>query len=284
MYTLFRLTNDYAFKRVFEDKEVTALFLSDLLKMPVEMFGEITVENPIILGEGIDLKISILDISLTLKTGEKINIEMQVSRDRVLIQRLLTQAGKLLSLQVPKGKSEQTYNQMKKTIIVAILVESHFGENSAYHKMFQLYDVKNSLFMTDLLEFHFLELDRINNFDEKEPVYEWCKAFSLSHDEDEEGLKELSKKSKNIAKAVRKLEAISKSKAERDMYDSRERALIQARDNLILAQEEAKSEGIKQGIIEVAISLLDILDDEMIANKCKISLMEVQKIRKENSL
>jgi len=47
---------------------------------------------------------------------------------------------------------------------------------------------------------------------------------------------------------------------------------------------EGIKEGIEQGklegIIEVANSLLDILDDEMIAEKCKLSLEQVRHIRK----
>jgi len=271
MYRLFRLTNDYAFKRVFEDEEVAAAFLSDLLNLPIELFDEIKIVNPILLGETIDLKVSILDISLKLKTGEVINIEMQVARDRVIVQRLLCQAGKLMANQIPKGKSEPTYNKLKKTIIVAILVENHFNENTAYHKTYKLYDKKNESTMTDLLEFHILELNRVENLPVEEPVYEWCKAFNLSHEQDEEGLKELSKKSQKVAKAVQKLESISRSERERQLYDSRERALMQTRDNLVLAQEETKIESIK--------NLLDLLDDEILAERFGFSVEEVKNIR-----
>ncbi|ONI37807.1 hypothetical protein AN639_09365 [Candidatus Epulonipiscium fishelsonii] len=44
--------------------------------------------------------------------------------------------------------------------------------------------------------------------------------------------------------------------------------------------KQGKEEGLKEKTIEIAISLLDILDDETIALKTKLSLKEIQKLRK----
>ena len=93
-----------------------------------------------------------------------------------------------------------------------------------------------------------------------------------------------------IKKAVEKLEILSGDKETIELYKLRKEALEEGNRLLNTARIEGKDEGIKEGIkegqvtarIEVAISLLDVLDDEMIAKKCNLSLEDVQKIRKEN--
>jgi predicted transposase/invertase (TIGR01784 family) len=47
--------------------------------------------------------------------------------------------------------------------------------------------------------------------------------------------------------------------------------------------EKGKAEGIKKRNIEIAKSLLDVLDDETIAKKTTLSLKEVKKLRVANS-
>lgn len=46
--------------------------------------------------------------------------------------------------------------------------------------------------------------------------------------------------------------------------------------------EEGREAGIKEGIKEVAIKLLDILDDKTISEKTGLDIEIVKKLRKEN--
>lgn len=48
-------------------------------------------------------------------------------------------------------------------------------------------------------------------------------------------------------------------------------------------EEKGKEEGIKESKKEIAIKLLDILDDETIAEKTGLDIEEVKRLREENS-
>ena len=48
-------------------------------------------------------------------------------------------------------------------------------------------------------------------------------------------------------------------------------------------REEGRLEGIREGIKEVAINLLDLLDDETIALKTGLTVEEIYRLRKESS-
>ena len=283
---LLKLTNDYVFKRVFgeaDDTEIVAGFLSDVLGLAQEEFDEIAVENPIIPGDSIDLKTSILDLRLKMKSGEMINVEMQVARDVSLVERLLCQAGKLITSQIPKGI--HGYQQLKRTIVIAILNNNHFNDSSAYHKIYRLYDQKNHSTMTDLLEFHMLELNKVPQEGDNQPVYDWCKAFIFSREEDVEALEQLKSEAPKLEKALGKLKVLSRDTQAQEAYDNRERAIKQFESNLIAERILGKAEGIAEGIMKTAKKLLEIgLSVEQVVEGTGLSVPEVEKIQAEIKL
>lgn len=86
------LSNDYAFKRIFsneENKDILSSLLSVILKIPVKDIQDLQIENTLIGNTYIYEKTGILDIKLTLSSGEKINVEMQKSWQADYINRVL---------------------------------------------------------------------------------------------------------------------------------------------------------------------------------------------------
>ena len=84
----------------------------------------------------------------------------------------------------------------------------------------------------------------------------------------------MAKTNDNIDKAFEILENISLSKEERALYLSREMAIHDEATKL----DEAK----KEGKLEVAKNLLDILDDETISIKTGIDIDKIRELRRLN--
>ena len=63
----YRLTNDYMFRAVMQkNKNVLKHLICALLSMPMDKVKDLTVQNPIALGQEIDSKTCILDINILL--------------------------------------------------------------------------------------------------------------------------------------------------------------------------------------------------------------------------
>lgn len=72
-----RLTNNYAFQKIFKNKDIVKGFLMALLHLKEKQIKDIEIVDPITSGEESREKEGILDIKLTLNGNRKINIEMQ---------------------------------------------------------------------------------------------------------------------------------------------------------------------------------------------------------------
>lgn len=84
-----------------------------------------------------------------------------------------------------------------------------------------------------------------------------------------------------IEKAEKKLEYLSSDKETLSIYWQRERSLHERANMINTAEERGFNKGVEQGKKEVAISLLDVLDDETIAAKTGLDLDTVRKLRED---
>ena len=74
-----KATNDYMFRAVLQSNEKALKgLLSALLAISIEEMVEVTILNPIQLGDAIDEKTIVLDLNVLLNNGKIINLEMQV--------------------------------------------------------------------------------------------------------------------------------------------------------------------------------------------------------------
>lgn len=83
---LLSLTNDYVFRKIFGQENLSALaeFLADVLDMTVDDLGKLLVDDPHMHRDRKDGKSNVLDIRVQTKSGEIINIEVQVNPERGL--------------------------------------------------------------------------------------------------------------------------------------------------------------------------------------------------------
>lgn len=86
----YSLRNDYMFHAVLQESEQALRGLvSALIGVDPDGIRSCTIENPIILGEHIDEKTTILDVKLLLNDAERINVEVQVEKEGIWTDRSL---------------------------------------------------------------------------------------------------------------------------------------------------------------------------------------------------
>ncbi len=136
----YRLTNDYMFRAVFQ-KNQNALkgLLCALLGLAKESIREVTILNPIILGETIDEKTCVLDLHLRLNNDEFINIEMQVNDFGDWSERSITYLCRTFD-QLQKGES---YSNIHTTIHIGIVDFNLPGLTPEFYSEYKLMHVKS---------------------------------------------------------------------------------------------------------------------------------------------
>lgn len=271
---LMKPKNDYVFKRIFGDErnsDILISFLESVLKIHIAKVHILNSELPKI---NISDKKSILDVRATINDDTQIDIEIQVSRTIYMPERSLYYWSKMYCEQL---NISERYSRLQKTICINI-VDFEAAEKKGYHSIYKIKEIEDNYLLTDLLEIHFLELPKLNRYTKDETLYNWLKFISGSSREE---MVKVAKTDDKIDKAFDILETISLSKEERAAYLSREMALHDEATRLDEAKEEGKIEGKIEGKEEVAINLLDILDDEIISIKTGISIERVRELRRK---
>ena len=73
-----RLTNNYAFQKIFKNEEIVKGFLMALLHLKETDIETLEVADPFVEGEVKEEKEGILDVKMVLNGGKKINIECKI--------------------------------------------------------------------------------------------------------------------------------------------------------------------------------------------------------------
>lgn len=215
-------------------------------------------------------KTGILDVRAKTEDGTQINIEVQLTDQRNMDKRTLFYWGRLFNEGIKKGED---YRNLCKVITINIL-DFEYLPLEKFHSKFHLWeDEEKEYMLTDLVEIHFIEVAKFNELKEKnlkeDKLQRWLTFFNK--DISEETLKELMDMDKDIKKVEERLEYLSSDKKTIELYKAREKSLHERANMISSAKEEEKE--------EIAINLLDILEDEIIAKKVGLPIEKVKKLR-----
>ena len=276
------LVIDYVFKRVFAyegNEDVLADFLESILNVKIE---KLEVKNPEMMKNSREEKLGVLDIKVETKENI-IDLEMQVEDEENIEEREATYMGKLLSEQLEVGDE---YKKLKKSVVIFITNFNKY-ETNTYHNVAKMrFEKINKDEYVDMgykeeeqignkyIEFHVIELPK---FIKKNPGVEkrleqWLWLIVGRKEKVEMAVKE----NKNVKKADKVLERISKDPKERERYEAilkaefnqkisnqkfMDKGIIEgeARGKIIGREEgmkEGKKEGKKQNQIEIAKKML----------------------------
>lgn len=216
----YKLTNDYMFRAVFQkNKNALKGLLCALLGLAKGDIKEVTILNPIILGETIDEKTCILDLHIRLNNNEFINIEMQVNDLDDWPERSITYLCRSFD-QLQRGGN---YVDVHTTIHIGIVDFNLSHLTPEFYSEFKLMNVKNHEIYSDKFVLRMLNLKSLEDESiAKEPadLYYWAKLFKATTWEE---LKMLAKNNSDIEGAVVTLHELSDDEKIKLQCEARER-------------------------------------------------------------
>ena len=255
---------DIAFKKIFGVKENEDLLLSliNSIVEPADQVSELTLLNPYNYQDFRNDKGSILDIKAVSKTGERYNIEVQISDEGNYDKRALYYWGKLYTEQL---KSKGEYGMLSKAIGIHILHFNAIPETKDYHNIFHITEKREGFKFFKDLELHTIELKKFsNNMNEsleellkkvKTSLDRWS-AFLTHHDLLKANDLPMSLSNPELAKALHVLEVMSFKPDERELYEEHLKWLRMEASVLKKQREEGREEGIEIRNIQIAQGML----------------------------
>lgn len=159
-----KLTNNYAFQKIFKNTKIVKGFLMALLDLKEYEIKKIEITDPFTLGKNNEEKEGILDIKLILNQNRKINIEMQNTYQDDWTERSLFYNCRMFTDGFQKG---HPYGELPPCIHVGILSFNQMISPNYYHKI-SLMDEKTKEIYSRKFQFHMLELKKLENVKEKQ--------------------------------------------------------------------------------------------------------------------
>ena len=259
-----KLTNNYAFQKIFKNTKIVKGFLMALLDLKEYEIKKIEITDPFTLGKNNEEKEGILDIKLILNQNRKINIEMQNTYQDDWTERSLFYNCRMFTDGFQNG---HPYGELPPCIHVGILSFNQMISPNYYHKI-SLMDEKTKEIYSRKFQFHMLELKKLENVKEKQkrkPLYQWAKLIAAQTWEE---LEQESKGNKYMERALEEMIKISQDEKERYLYLREEMAesdrVSQIQSAQRIGHEKGRVEGKKEGEI---LKLISLAQKKILKNK-----------------
>ncbi|MFD3449459.1 Rpn family recombination-promoting nuclease/putative transposase [Microbacteriaceae bacterium 4G12] len=288
---LVNLRIDFAFKQLFGtsgSEEVLIAFLNAVLANSLEApISSLQLEDPHLHREYEDDKLSILDVSATLDTGIKVNVEIQLNNTHDMIKRSLYYWGRLYTSQLQKG---MPYSALHKTITINLLNFVLFQEYDDFHMTEKLWNIQQQKVLSEDIEIHVVEIPKLMQQWREEKVNPWDDSFVrwlllLPANEDEHLTQTLEDIAMNqdpiLQKAINKWERLSQDSSFRKEYEAREKALIDEAAKFAHARKKGLEEGLHKGREQGETKVIrDMYKNEMpIEDIAKFTGLSTEEIR-----
>ena len=272
---------DFVFKKIFGSEKhpgVLISFLNAVLK-PKNNITDVEIKNTDIDKSYIEDKFSRLDVKAVTSKNEIINIEIQLKNEYNMIQRSLYYWSKLYEEQLEEG---DRYDKLCRTVCINIL-DFKYLKNDRFHNGYRLKEIETNEELTDLEEIHFIEILKLKKINSEKDIVDVLEGWvEFLRDPESEVVRKLEMTNKEIREAKDELYRLSMDEKERALYFIREKSIRDEISALANAEEKGMERGIKKGernkAIEIAKSLLDVLDIETISIKTGLSIKEIEDI------
>jgi predicted transposase/invertase (TIGR01784 family) len=258
----FTPTNDFVFKMIFGDEhniDILTDFLQAILDLPPEEYEHIQLADPHAKREREKDKLGILDVKVRTKTGQLIDIEIQVSDTPFMRKRIIFYLSKLITEQIGKGMD---YENIKRVISIVITDYVLAPATNVCHDQFFLYSELTKTKFSDIVEIDTLELPKIPAdrdppslngakvpLRHNEKLRQWTKFLAGKNRED---FMALAQTSPTMNKAVGVLMELNASQRRRMLAESREKARRDERARINYAVKGAYTSGKEDGLREGA--------------------------------
>ena len=183
---LYRLTNDYMFRAVFQSypKALEGLCRSVLRLSPRDNI-KVTLRNPVELGRNIESKEFILDLAVIVNDSIFLNLEMQMYHDRYWIERSISYTCRSFDNLI----HGENYDTVLPVVHVGFLNYDLFPEYPEFFATYQLSNVKNHNIYSDKFRISVINLNHTELATEEDKTFItdlWAQTFkarlSKSHE------------------------------------------------------------------------------------------------------
>jgi predicted transposase/invertase (TIGR01784 family) len=262
-------TNDFVFKMIFGDERNTDIlvdFLQAVLDLPPEEYSQIQLADTHAKREREKDKLGVLDVKVRTKTGQFIDIEIQVSDTPFMRERIIFYLSKLVTDQIEKGMG---YKSIKRSICLIITDYVLAPETDVCRDQFFLYSELTKTRFSDIVEIDTLELPKLPAVRSDTKLWQWTKFLAGKNRED---FMELAKTSPMMNKAVSVLMELNASQRRRMLADARQKARWDEQARLEGAEEKGEKIGAARAYKEMGIPIADI------TTKTGLSVEEIERL------
>ena len=283
--------NDLAFKKIFGDsnhKNILISFLNSVLDFKgLQTIVDVSLANPYQVPKILELKETILDIKATNKNGDNFIVEMQKKDLGDFTKRSLYYTSKAYISQLPKGND---YTALKKVYFIGILNFKIFDNENFISRHLIINQETNQQDLDDF-EFSFIELPKFKKeLNELTSILDkWI--YFIKNASDLSIIPEQYKDNEEFKDAFNIAIQTTWNTKELEIYDYMSLKEFDELNALKTAERKGIAQGIEKGIeqgiekgieqekINIAKSLLDVLDNETIALKTGLNIEKIKELR-----
>lgn len=283
--------NDLAFKKIFGDsnhKNILISFLNSVLDFKgLQTIVDVSLANPYQVPKILELKETILDIKATNKNGDNFIVEMQKKDLGDFTKRSLYYTSKAYISQLPKGND---YTVLKKVYFIGILNFKIFDNENFISRHLIINQETNQQDLDDF-EFSFIELPKFKKeLNELTSILDkWI--YFIKNASDLSIIPEQYKDNEEFKDAFNIAIQTTWNTKELEIYDYMYLKEFDELNALKTAERKGIAQGIEKGIeqgiekgieqekINIAKSLLDVLDNETIALKTGLNIEKIKELR-----
>ena len=271
---------DLAFKKIFgsdSSHEVLIDFLDSLLYASRGIIAGLEILNPWLAPKIRGVKDTYLDVRARLRDGRQVIIEMQVLNVEGFEKRILYNAAKAYSIQLPTGGD---YTELSPVIALTLTDFLMFPGHGPYLSRFVLKEKDYLLdYPQDDLELVFVELPKFDK-----PLAELANQaerwlYFIQHARDLTVIPAEFANDPPLHRAFDLANAAQLTRDEEEDLEKREIFIHDQRNAIIKATKQGMEQGAIAEKLAIAQNLLDVLDDATIAAKTGLAVEEVVKLR-----
>jgi predicted transposase/invertase (TIGR01784 family) len=272
---------DFGFKRIFgteKNKRFLISFLNDLLDIE-DKIVDIEYRNLEKLGLNVIDRKAIFDVYCTDEKNNNFIVELQRGKQKYFKDRSIYYTSFPIQEQSEKGDWDYS---LKKIFFVGIL-DFSIDDSEEYLEEVKLKNKNNAVFY-DKLTYYYIQIPKFKKQEQELSNHLEYWLYYLSHLAKCQSIPKTLEQDELIKEAFNVAEFLALSKDEQFAYQLDLKARLDYKNVVDYAKEEAEKKGIKKGIeqgeknkqLEIAKSLLDVLDVETIALKTGLTVTEVQ--------
>ncbi len=261
------MTSDLVFRTVLgrdapECKRALIAVLNLILDRKGDPIVDLEYKNPFHLSAYIAGKRTVMDIKVSTSSNETMGIEMQVEKLRFYANRSVLYANQLSSEGLESGEG---YDKIKKAVHISIVSGNMDAGSDKYHGVYRYREVSDNTELSDLVELHYLKLDRLPKvpLEEMSPLERF--GYYIAHSGKENRQREIDALVRMGEEAIALTDAVLRKASQEEILKQEEWArkmweldqVVQTRAIRNEGLEEGRKEGHEEGLKWGIQSLID---------------------------